>query len=53
MSLVVRLPLDTLTDAVATAVRTELAVELGRVDVAISTRATPSDVNADAHVEVS
>ncbi len=34
-------------EAIARAVRTELAAELARVDAAVSTRATPQDVQHD------
>jgi hypothetical protein len=41
------LPVTSTAD-IAAAVRTALAVELARVDVAVSTRATPADVQITA-----
>lgn len=38
---------------IATAVRTELTTELGRVDAAVSTRATPAQVNTEADTALS
>ncbi len=44
MAVTILLPLDTISAAIADQVRVELALELARVDVAVSTRATPADV---------
>lgn len=48
MSGVVFLLPGTTVEDIAEAVRAELALELGRVDVAVSTRATPADVTVTA-----
>lgn len=46
MAVTILLPLTLIADTVADAVRAELALELARIDVAVSTRATPGDVQA-------
>lgn len=58
MGVFLNLPTTT-TEDIAEAVRTELALELSRLDAAVSTRATPADVqvtvsgSSSYHAEIS
>ena len=45
MTIALRLPDELPAAEIAAAVRAELAVELARLDAAVSTRATPADVD--------
>lgn len=49
-NIALRLPDDPTAAQIAAQVRIELAIELARLDVAVSTRATP--VAAGAHAEI-